>query len=75
MTTKKTRTRIEIKHISEVDIKDLTREILEQFYALTSARDTANSRLVTAQADNKALREALARAHDSLNSIQKITGK
>lgn len=75
MTTKKTRTRIEIKHISEVSLEDLTTEIRRKYGTVLRERETAYERLATAQADNKALREALARAHDSLNSIQKITGK
>jgi len=75
MTTKKTKTKIEIKNISEVSVDSLLNAISQRHWDRTKELE-ATKKLLQQSIDSViAAQQKVQNLTDSLNSIQKIAGK
>lgn len=75
MTTKKTKTKIEIKHVSDVSVDELLNTISARYHKLALADEKATILLKQKEEAVLQLQQKVQNLTDSLNSIQKIAGK
>lgn len=75
MTTKKTKTKIEIKNISEVSVDSLLNAISQRHWDCTKELEATKKLLQQSIDSVLQLQQKVQNLTDSLNSIQKIAGK
>lgn len=75
MTTKKTKTKIEIKNISEVSVDSLLNAISQRYWDRTKELEATKKLLQQSIDSVLQLQQKVQNLTDSLNSIQKIAGK
>lgn len=75
MTTKKTKTKIEIKNISEVSVDSLLNAISQRYCDRTKELEATKKLLQQSIDSVLQLQQKVQNLTDSLNSIQKIAGK